>query len=268
MDTNKILSANLLDLIFDDRNKAYGAYELRVTYPRRIKKALIITMGVSVMIFAGAILANSLKPAENEKFLIRNVVELTEIKEEEPPLPPPQERLPEPEPVRTVHLAAPEIVPDEQVEEPPPTQEEAKDAKIDVMQQDGVDDKGITEVSNLDGNKGVIEGPKNEEPLIHTIVQVQAKFNGDWEKFLLRNLNPNVPVDHGAPLGRHKVVVQFVVDIDGSVSAIQAISNLGYGMEQEAIRVLKKATKWEPAIQNGYKVKAYRQQSIVFEVLE
>ena len=106
------------------------------------------------------------------------------------------------------------------------------------------------------------------EDKIWPIVEVEAKYAGNWEKFLLRNLNGNVPVDNGAPPGRHTVVIQFIVDKEGNVSDIHALSNVGYGMEQEAIRVLKRAEKWEPAIQAGYKVKAYRVQRITFEVLD
>ena len=62
--------------------------------------------------------------------------------------------------------------------------------------------------------------------------------------------------------------MQFVVDEDGAVSDIKALTNHGYGLEQEAIRVLRKAKKWEPAIQNGRKVKAYRKQPITFQVTE
>ena len=58
-----------------------------------------------------------------------------------------------------------------------------------------------------------------------------------------------------------------MVDTNGTVSDIKPLTNLGYGMEQEAVRVLKKATKWEPAIQNGRKVKAYRRQKITFQVM-
>ena len=75
-------------------------------------------------------------------------------------------------------------------------------------------------------------------------------------------------MDNGAPPGRHTVIVQFIVDKEGNVSDIQALSNVGFGMEEEAIRVLKRADKWEPAIQAGYKVKAYRVQRITFEVLD
>ena len=59
-------------------------------------------------------------------------------------------------------------------------------------------------------------------------------------------------------------MVQFVIDQEGKVSEITALTNMGYGMEQEAIRVLKKADKWNPAIQNGRPVKMYRRQPITF----
>ena len=84
----------------------------------------------------------------------------------------------------------------------------------------------------------------------------------------MRNLNAQTPIDNNAPPGNYKVIMQFAVDIAGTVSEIKALSNHGYGLEQEAIRVLKKATKWEPAIQNGRKVKAYRMQSITFQATE
>ena len=106
-------------------------------------------------------------------------------------------------------------------------------------------------VQNLDDGKDIIEDKIVKEPEIFTKVEIDARFDGNWEKFLLRNLNAEIPIDNGAPAGNYKVIMQFVVDIDGSISEIKALSNHGYGLEQEAIRVLKKATKWEPAIQNG-----------------
>ena len=60
-------------------------------------------------------------------------------------------------------------------------------------------------------------------------------------EFLTRNLNPGIPIDNGAPAGTYKVIIQFVVDLDGNLSDIKALTNYGYGMEQEAIRVVKKA---------------------------
>ena len=63
---------------------------------------------------------------------------------------------------------------------------------------------------------------------------------GNWGRFLERNLNAEVPVDNGAPEGSYTVIIQFVVDTDGSISDIKALTNHGYGLEQEAIRVIKK----------------------------
>ena len=53
MEVNKILSANILDLVFDNRNKEYGAYELRVTYPERVKKSMIIVFIIAAAAVGG-----------------------------------------------------------------------------------------------------------------------------------------------------------------------------------------------------------------------
>ncbi|MEP7374529.1 MAG: energy transducer TonB [Chitinophagaceae bacterium] len=270
MDTNKILSADFLDLLFDNRNKDYGAYELRRTYQNRIARSLIFT-GIFVgLTFTGVVLANKLEPKEKSMFAIRDLT-IEDIKpdvKEPEPIPEPPRKI-EPIQVQTERLTQFDIVEDKDVEEPPPTQDDLANAKIDVIQTDGAIDEGIVAAQNIDEGKGVIEEKTIKQPdEPFTSVEIDAKFDGNWEKFLLRNLNPQTPVDNNAPAGNYTVIMQFVVDIDGTVSDIKALSNLGYGLEQEAIRVLKKATKWKPAIQNGRKVKAYRKQSITFQVTE
>lgn len=269
MDTSKILSADLLDLIFDDRNKDYGAYELRKTYNRRITKSLVFTFTLAALALGGSVLARSMKPGPRATIPYDSVVvaEIPPDKQEPEKIVEP-ERQPEPEPTRAEQFTEPLIVPESEVDEPPPTQEELSIADIDVADRDGDIDKGISQpsVEPIDSGKGIIE--KRPEPeTIYTTVQVEARYSGNWEKFLHRNLDPNVPVDNGAPTGRYTVTIKFVVDKEGNVSDLVALSNVGYGMEQEALRVLKRADKWEPAIQSGYKVKAYRLQRITFEVL-
>jgi protein TonB len=269
MEPNKILSANILDLIFDDRNKEYGAYELRVTYPERIKRSLIFVFVITGLALTGIALANRLKPEVKEQSL-SNAVTIYEITEEKKePIPPPEQKKPDPPRVRTEQLTPPVITPDDKVPAPPPTQDDLADAKIDVMKQDGVNDDGRLKVDSMDGDKGIIETKSSvipDEPF--RSVEVDAKFLGNWEKFLYKNLNGNVPVDNGAPAGKYTVMIEFIVDLEGNVSDIKALTNHGYGMEQEAIRALKKATKWEPAFQNGNHVKAYRKQPITFIVEE
>src|SRR5882672_3503693 len=82
MEANKILSANFLDLLFDDRNKDYGAYDLRVTYHRRIKRSLIVVFSLLAVVIAGVAFGNSYKPAKNS-MITYDVVKLDEIKPEE-----------------------------------------------------------------------------------------------------------------------------------------------------------------------------------------
>lgn len=268
MDTNKILSADLLDLIFDDRNKAYGAYDLRKTYSTRIKKSLLITVSVVGLAFTGAALVSNAKKDTINQYIIPDVLIAT-IPDEKLPIPEPETRQPEPEAqVRTEQFTEYNIVPEDEVEEPAPEQTDFDAAKIDLKTNDGVDDDGTAIPDKpLDDGKGIIDVPKNPEPDIFEKVEIDAKFSGNWEKFLTRNLNPNTPVDNGAAPGNYVVLVQFVVDVDGSVSQIKPVSSVGYGMEEEAVRVLRKAEKWVPAIQNGRQVKAWRTQKIIFQVL-
>ena len=269
MEPNKILSAKLIDLVFDDRNKEYGAYELRNTYSRRIKKSLLITFVISALAFGGAVLANSVKKVKS-RYTVGPVVQLTEIKEKKPPekLPEPEKK-PEVEKVRTEKLTQLVIKPDDEVTDPPPSIDDLDSAQIDTKTRAGKPDIFIAEPPQLPGDaNGIFEKPVTEDPGPFTSVEVDAKFIGNWKSFLERNLNAGVATDNNAPAGRYSVVVQFVVDVEGNVSDIKTLTTHGYGLEAEAVRALKKATKWEPAIQNGRKVKAYRKQVITFDVVD
>lgn len=102
-----------------------------------------------------------------------------------------------------------------------------------------------------------------------TRVDVEASFVGGlsaWRKFLEKNLNANVPVDNGAPAGRYTIIVQFVVDKDGSVTDVKALTKEGYGMEAEVLRLMRVAGKWSPAMVGERPVKAYRKQPVIFAV--
>ncbi|MCG2616387.1 energy transducer TonB [Terrimonas sp. NA20] len=272
MEANKILSSDLLDLVFEGRNKEYGAYELRRRYNKRITLALIITGSVALLALIGSIIASELKPSDDGKLEIKEVtlqkVEQQEEPKELPPPPPPKP--PDPPKIEMKQFTPPKIVKDEEVQEPPPAQEELKEAKIDVVSQEGIKDEGIVAPAVIDDGKGVVEEKKVEdENKIFEKVEIEASFKGGegaWRKFLERNLNGNTPVDNGAAEGTYTVYIQFVVSKDGSISDIKPLTNHGFGMEQEAMRVIKKAPSWTPAVQNGRSVNAYRKQPITFQV--
>ena len=67
MEANKILKADLLDILFDGRNKEYGAYDLRKTYNRRITVALIVTVVIISVIFIGSVIADKLSSNDDAK---------------------------------------------------------------------------------------------------------------------------------------------------------------------------------------------------------
>jgi Gram-negative bacterial TonB protein C-terminal len=100
-------------------------------------------------------------------------------------------------------------------------------------------------------------------------VEIEADFPGGvqaWKKYLEKNLNAAVPGEKGAPDGMYQVMVEFVVNKIGWVSDIKPITSHGYGMEQEVMRIIKKSGAWNPAIQDGRPVKAYRKQPVTFVI--
>lgn len=101
-------------------------------------------------------------------------------------------------------------------------------------------------------------------------VDREARFEGGdegWRLYMYKNLHAGVAMDNGAPKGKYTVVVQFIVGVDGRVSDIKALTNYGYGMEKEVIRIIKHSPQWSPAMIGNKPVKAYRKQPITFMVL-
>ncbi|MBL7763627.1 MAG: energy transducer TonB, partial [Chitinophagaceae bacterium] len=99
--------------------------------------------------------------------------------------------------------------------------------------------------------------------------EIEAMFpggEGAWQIYVDRKLNKNIGTENKAPGGNYTVWIQFIVNKDGSVRDIKSLTNHGYGMEKEAIKMIQKGPKWVPAMQNGKKVSAYRKQRFDFSV--
>ena len=268
MQSNNILSAPLIDIIFDGRNKDYGAYELRKKYDKRMRKALFITGLIATLTFGSVVLANSFKK-DASNYRLGPEITLQDIPDKKEP-----EKLPEPEKPKPVEPEVKterftEIKMVEEPESPPPSTQELTEAKIDVDPKEGKIDEGEGgPPKDIDKGTGIVE-PKAKEPEGPAErVDIDARFDGNWKRFLETNLDGNVPVNNSAPAGRYSVVIRFVVDVDGTVSNIEPLTKHGYGLEEEGIRVIKKSKKWEPAFLNGVHIKAYRKQVIIFDVME
>lgn len=274
MDVNKILTADFLDLIFDGRNKEYGAYDLRKTYNKRITYALIGTFIICALLLVGSIIANTTKKGKAE--IIVQDVSLENVQQEKRPEPPPPPPPPKQEPpkVEITKFTPPKIVKDEEVKADDEIKEVDKleDTKIGAINQEGAKDDGIV-APPVETGTGVVEAPKVEEDYdkVFTVVQIAAEFPGGlpaWSKYLERNLNRDLPVENGAPPGKYTVVVSFIVSKDGSISDVVAENDPGYGTKAEAVRVITKGPKWKPAVQNGRNVIYRHKQSITFQVSE
>jgi periplasmic protein TonB len=274
MEISTILTADVLDIIFEGRNKDYGAYDLRKSYNRRLVKSLLMMGALCILMFTGYVASGFLGKKNNGKIVEVQDIELKDIKQPEkeqevPPPPPPKP--PEPPKVEMAKFTPPRIVKDDEVkpDEKPPEVEKLEDTKIGNMNQEGVKDDGIVAPPSDNGTTGVIETPKKEEEdwdRTFTKVEIESMYPGGmaaWARFLHKNLNyPQEAADNGI---QGTVLVQFIVDKEGIVSDVTAVSG-PQELRAEAIRVIKKSGKWTPAVQNGRQVKSYKSQPVGFRL--
>jgi len=251
-----ILKNQWVDIVFEGRNKLYGAYELRKSNRKTTIKALIF--GAIIFVAAVSIpLFLSMLPESKEDSKVKDIkitkVNLPPKKEEPkqnvytPPPPPPPAR------VDQVKFTKPVVAKSEEVVEEPPKMENLKDKKIGDKNVKGDPDAELTLGPAGTGPKGsqVVEEDNN---VYNTAgIEVKPEFPGGIEKFYsFVGKNYRVPDEDGL---RGKVYVTFVVEKDGSLTDIKVLRDIGYGTGKEAIRVLTKCPRWNPGIQNGKPVR-------------
>src|SRR5690606_1122164 len=120
------------------------------------------------------------------------------------------------------------------------------------------------------GGEQVVALPDSSN-FIHTSVDEPASFPGGinaWSRYLIRTLDKDKPLDKGAAPGTYTVIVNFVVNTDGSIEQVNAGTDFGFHMEEEAIRAVRKGPKWKPAKKNGQTVRTIYRQPITFIVPE
>jgi periplasmic protein TonB len=274
MEANKILSADILDILFEGKNKSYGAYELRKTYNRRIGLAMLITVSLAALIFISSVVANNLEDDGPQIAEVKDLA-LEEVKPEEkkPPPPPPPPKLPPPPPIETVKFTPPKIVKDEEVkpDEKPPEIEKIEEAVVDVKNQEGEKDQGIVAPPVEDKGTQVVEAPpvvKEDEDKIFTKVEIEASFpggEGAWTRYVTKEIQKNI--DELTEAGESGTCrVKFIVDKNGNVSNVEATTMKGTKLAEVAVNAIRRGPKWVPAQQNGRYVNAYREQPITFTI--
>lgn len=277
MNAQNILNANILDILFDGRNKAYGAYDLRKNYNKRLVKALAGTLGICLLFTMGSIFANGKKVDKHLVYI--KEVDLTKVKEDKkdkPEIPKEQLKAQPQKQFQQVAVNIPVIAPDNEVDDKNEVKpvEATENVKIGASSIDGAnggDDIISAPVDNsvTGSGNGKLNADVNDGNIIFTTVEIPAQFPGGfdaWKKYLERNLNAGLPAENGAQAGKYTVMVSFVVDKEGNISDVKAENSPGFGTEAEAIKIIKKGPKWQPAIQNGRKVAYRARQQVTFLV--
>jgi len=245
-----LLKRQWIDIVFDGRNKAYGAYELRKENPKTTLRSLIIGAIIFGLAVSAPLIISLIPEGKDDTTLDQKIVTIKMPPKEEKPkdLPPPP---PPPPKQDQVKFVKPVVAKTEEITEEPPKVEEIKDKKLGDETIKGDPDAELTVEPVGNGPSQVVEEDNN---IYNTAgIEVKPDFPGGLDKFYkFIGKNFQTPEEEGLS---GKIFVTFVVEKDGSLTDIKVLRDIGYGTGKEAIRVLKSCPKWNPGEQNGKKVR-------------
>ncbi len=253
--------SNLDELVFEKRNKAYGAYAIRKSYPDNLKRSIYFTLVPMFLLFLISIYFQSKKKIEplppgsqtngkassdKDKILKDEKIQFANFEIVMPNLP--DENF--------VVVADKKIIKPVQIK------------RVDIKPISSAGFSGIT--SLITGGSGIggpgtggtgtggigeIELPVITKPEILIFSEIMPEFPGGLEAmqdYIQKNLSyPKWAIENGV---KGKVVMSFVVMPDGSIELSEIEKGIGFGCDEEALRVLREMPKWSPGIQNGKKV--------------
>ncbi len=269
MENNQLLKYVMDDLVFNNRNKSYGAYFLRRIYDKTMSKAIIIASLFFILLVSAPAIISTIKGLipKNDDLLLKEVT-LTEpppIDPNKPPPPPPPKV--EPPPIKDqIKFVPPKVKKDEEVKEeepPPPTIEEIKDKDIATETRKG--EEGGVDASLVEPEPPPVIEEKKEEPLSY--VEQMPEFP-DGEAALKKYLNENLKYPAIARENdiQGRVIVQFVVTKSGNITNVSVARGIGGGCDEEAIRVVRSMPNWKAGKNNGVAVPVRFTLPIVFKL--
>lgn len=271
-----LISSDWVDLVFEGRNKAYGAYRLRKSTTKRNILAMVAVVLLLIVAFIILTVKNFVDE-QRAKVAMTQVAELTNYDQPKKKAEVKQKKV-EVEPERVVErvkssikFTAPVIKKDEEVkpDEELKTQDELMSTKTAI---------GTFDVKGNDDANGEIlkakdviaepEPPKHEEEdKVFDIVEQQPLFPGGpaaLMKYLSENTKYPVVAQENGVQGR--VTVQFVVEKDGSISDVHVLRGVDPSLDKEAVRVVKSMPRWTPGKQNGITVRVNYRVPVLFRL--
>jgi protein TonB len=243
------------DIVFETRNKSYGAYVIRSKYGKNVAVATLIALAIFGFALAYPSISGYFNKEEETKENDLKSVKYTDLA---PPPPidkniPPPPKLDVPPPVKTIIKFLPPKVTDKEVveEEKMPTQEEVKQNEVGAENIEGtgdiVFDEPVEEVLK----------EESDEDVIFMVVEQQAEFPGGlvaMMKFIIKNMKYPAAARRMGVEG--SVFVSFVIDKEGTISDLTVIKGISADCDKEALRVIKLMPPWKPGKQNGRAVKS------------
>ncbi len=255
MNMQHILSSDYLDIVFGNRNKLYGAYELRKNYAKRLRYALLaVLMFCAVPFFI---------LREDQSSSVIQPVHINATLSDIQVIPPPQPKPAEQTASRAqTKYNRPVVTEDNIPESEMLTQDELKDniPGIATTEGDGADapqpDEGTRKI--------FLPATGITQPVAVRYVAQMPEFNGDLNTYLFRNLKyPSFARENNI---EGRVIVEFIINEDGSITEAKIIKGIGGGCDEEALRVIKNMPGWKAGMHNGKFVKVYFVLPIVFKL--
>ncbi len=260
-------AVTLDEIVFERRNKAYGAYWLRKHYDDNVVRGLIIAGFAFTLAVAGPLIYERFKP-EPEPV---DEAKIVEVALQSPPPPPPSD-LPPPPPlpaapppplVSTIKFPPPEIV-EEEVPEEPPKVEELKTAAIGTETVKGDPDAPVfdnVEIQGVAGGTGDVVA--EEAPKEFTIVEQMPEAPYNFNEYLAKNIKYPSQAQRDEVQG--VVYINFQVAPDGTIKDVRVTKGIP-GLEEEAVRVISRMPAWKPGKQGGRAVPVRCQVPVRFRL--
>lgn len=244
--------SDMNEMVFEQRNKDYGAFRLRKMYRRHIMVALLVSIGIFALVMGLPWIMNALKGPETVVELPARIVSITDLAPPPPiedvaPPPPPEFKLPAP-PQETIKFLPPKVTEKEVPEEEEmPTIAEVKNAPV--IGTETIEGPGEVVFEEPPAE---ITSTKESEPAIFTVVEQMPEFPGG-EKALFEFLGKHTRYPASAEnLGiQGTVYTSFVIDANGKISHIEVQRGISKDCDKEAIRVIESMPDWKPGKQGG-----------------
>ncbi len=272
-----LINDSWVDLVFESKNKSYGAYQLRKNTGKRNVKSMLIVFGTIAAILIASWAKVAIENAMPKKVAIETDVELSKLAQKKEPA-----KVERKEPVKvemeqkvvekvksSVKFTAPEIKKDDEVkpEDELKSQDELSKTNTAIG---SFDVKGNDEAAGeVLKAKEVIadEKPKEEETKVFDVVEQMPQFpggNAALFEYLSKHIKYPVIAEENGIQGR--VIVTFVVERDGSITDVKVVKSVDPSLDKEAQRVVKSMPRWIPGKQNGSAVRVKYTVPVTFRL--